>query len=349
MKQLFQLLLALMLFTSCSGQTKNNTPGNRSATKTSMLPKAHNAFTTASVGCGMQDKEDNIWFGTNGEGLFYYDGKTFTNFTQKDGLDNNIVYSILGDSAGNIWVGTQTGLNRYNGKNFTNIPITLTTAPSPFLDHINSNNPPLQNGVWAIMRDKKGMIWFGTDAGLYCYNGRYFTRFLDDAGISNKDSQQLKAVFTILEDRSGNMWFGTCATEGISRYDGRSLTKVATEKEVGRVNRIVEDNNGALWFATTRSYLCRCDGKTFVKNVFNKKDGDKDLILKDKFGHIWFDTREGLGCYDGKNLKILTEKDGLPDRKTYPVLEDKQSNIWFAADGMRLYKWNGKTFTKFSE
>lgn len=118
--------------------------------------------------------------GTNGEGLFRYDGKTFTNLTEKDGLDNHIIYALLQDKTGNIWVGTRTGLCRYNGKIFTPIAIMVSYANNFNYSNSSDNNQSSKNGVWTMMQDKSGTIWFGTDDGVYCYNGTNFTRFLDN-------------------------------------------------------------------------------------------------------------------------------------------------------------------------
>jgi ligand-binding sensor domain-containing protein len=113
---------------------------------------------------------------------------------------------------------------------------------------------------------------------------------------------------------------------------------------------VIEDRNGNLWFCAVFKGLCRYDGKTFYKNVFNEKAncGPFDVI-EDNTGNIWFYTQEGLGRYDGKNLNILTEKDGLPDKNISPVLKDKSGNIWFRGKGMSLYLYDGKRFTGFSE
>ena len=242
------------------------------------------------------------------EKVFYrYDGKTFTHFTTKDGLDNNIVYSILEDKAGNIWVGTKTGLNRYSPslgvgeKSFTQIPIIVNRG----------NNTSLLNGVWSMMQDKKGTIWFGTDEGVYCYNpstmigagGIHITRFLDDSNIFNKDTLQLKAIFSIFEDKTGKIWFGDCMNEGISRFDGKTLTNIIPYNDVRRVNNIIEDNAGNILFATSFNGICRYEpsallkvgGKAFSKNVFMRKNGYQGNVLKDKLGNIWVDDENGLG------------------------------------------------------
>ena len=61
-----------------------------------------------------------MWFTTNDNGVWRYDGKSFSNFTTKDGLINNSVFSVLEDRSGNLWFGTRNGgLSRYDGKTFT--------------------------------------------------------------------------------------------------------------------------------------------------------------------------------------------------------------------------------------
>jgi ligand-binding sensor domain-containing protein len=352
-----QIYLFLLLFvgtTSCKGQNKTEIQA-ATATESSKILKPQGIYKEASIGTSIQDKAGNIWYGSNGEGVYRYDGKTFTHFTTKDGLDNNIVYSILEDKAGNIWVGTKTGLNRYDGKTFSQIPIIVNRG----------NNTSLLNGVWSMKQDKKGTIWFGTDEGVYCYNpstmigagGIHITRFLDNSNIINKDALQLKAIFSIFEDKTGKIWFGACMNEGISRFDGKTLTNIIPYNDVRRVNNIIEDKSGNILFATSFNGICRYepsallkkDGKTFTKNIFMRKKGYQSNILKDKDGNIWFDDENGLGYYEGKTFKTLTKADGLPNNNLYPILEDKSGNIWFSSVGMGLYRYDGETFTNFSE
>jgi ligand-binding sensor domain-containing protein len=62
---------------------------------------------------------------------------------------------------------------------------------------MNSNNisTPTENTVWSMMQDKNGTIWFGTDDGVYCYDGKAFSRFLDNQTVINKDSLNSKEYF----------------------------------------------------------------------------------------------------------------------------------------------------------
>jgi len=66
----------------------------------------------------LEDRSDNLWFGTIGAGVYLYDGTTFTNYTTEDGLSYNGIGCIYEDKNNFIWLGTQNGLNRYDGKKF---------------------------------------------------------------------------------------------------------------------------------------------------------------------------------------------------------------------------------------
>jgi ligand-binding sensor domain-containing protein/serine phosphatase RsbU (regulator of sigma subunit) len=128
----------------------------------------------------LEDKSGNLWFGTAGGGVCKYDGncvddiinktnlyqhnqqdlkknkkdlvKSFTHFTDKEGLSNNVVLSILEDKSGNLWFGTEGGgVSKYDGKSFTH-----------FTDKEGLSN----NVVLSILEDKSGNLWFGTRFGL---------------------------------------------------------------------------------------------------------------------------------------------------------------------------------------
>jgi ligand-binding sensor domain-containing protein len=81
----------------------------------------------------IEDKKGNLWFGGR-DGIWRYDGKSYTHFTTKDGLINNDVWSILEDTAGNIWIGDRNkGLCRYNGTTFTYFTPNDDQINNPFL------------------------------------------------------------------------------------------------------------------------------------------------------------------------------------------------------------------------
>lgn len=118
----------------------------------------------------------------------------------------------------------------------------------------------------------------------------------ESAATPKTDSQIGEYVVEIFEDTKGNLWFGT-VTEGVARYDGKSLTYFSTKDGLSgnTVASIAEDKAGNLWFGT-HSGLSKYDGKTFTN--FTVKEGLCDdrvsNILKDKVGNIWVGTWGGF-------------------------------------------------------
>jgi ligand-binding sensor domain-containing protein len=348
--KIFTLLLLSLSFTFCSGQVKTETHSEKEARNKSLkVPRAQGLNKAADIGFGTQDKEGNIWFGSYGEGVFKYDGKFFTQYTMSEGLNSNTTYSLVEDKAGNIWVGTNKGLNRFDGKKFENIPIVLSST-NLLLPDFYVRNPPAENKIWSMMADTKGIIWFGTDDGVYCFNGTKFTRFLDSPNLLNKDSLQLKGIFSIIEAKDGKIWFTACQSEGVSVLDGEILSNIIPYKDAGRTDRVIEDKNGTLWFACVFKGVGRYDGKKYTKNMFDEKAANgPSNIIEDAKGNIWFDTQDGLSYYDGNTLKIFNENDSLPNKKLIPVFLDNAGYLWLSGKGMKLYRYLDGKFIDFSE
>jgi len=161
-----------------------------------------------------QDKAGNIWFGSNGSGVFVYDGKTVSNYTVKDGLCDNFVQSILEDKYGDIWFSSRFGgVSRFGrpaipgigSKTFTNFTMK---------DGLSSNF------IWTIFEDKKGNLWFATAGGGVDLYNPAIPFGADDKRITNftkEDGLAANYVQSILEDKAGNMWFGTA--NGVSRFN----------------------------------------------------------------------------------------------------------------------------------
>ena len=218
-----------------------------------------------------------------------------------------------------------------------------------FLNY-SSDEPPSENKIWSMMVDNEGTIWLGTDDGVYCYNGKEFTRFLDDSNIINKDSLQLKAIFSILQTTDGNIWFAACQSEGISKFDGKVLTNMVPYKDVRRTDRVIEDKKGNLWFACVFKGVGRFDGKTYTANVFNEKPTNgPSNIIEDGNGNIWFDTQAGLSYYDGIKLKTFHDNESIPNKKLIPFFSDKSGHVWLSSKGMGLYQYMNGKFISLSE
>lgn len=360
--QIISLLVTVTFFTACNGQVKTSLP-KETRNELKPLPgvqmkllRSRGTTTAGNVHCGLQDKAGNLWFGTTGEGVYRYNGSSFTNFTTKDGLSSNIIWSLLEDKAGNIWFGTDSGICRFDGRTITFLPILISRKND--LNAMNAIQAASgKNAVWSMMQDKRGTIWFGTGEGVYCFNGTSFSRFPENRGIVNYGGLRLKMVQCMLEDKAGNVWFGSGLgeKEGLCRFDGKNLTGFKPNGE-DWIRSIMEDKNGMLWLACRHKGLLRYDGKTFTpvgeKESFNT--AGTSSIIEDKSGNIWFASlgaREdgGVWRFNGKTFSNFTTKNGLTNNSVFCIVIDRAGNIWFGTSNMGLCKYDGTTFTRFSE
>src|SRR5690349_21190761 len=71
-----------------------------------------------------QDKKNNYWFGSRGQGVYRYDGKQLLHFTMKHGLISNDIWGIQEDKAGNIYFDTQEGVSKFDGQDFSTLQIS---------------------------------------------------------------------------------------------------------------------------------------------------------------------------------------------------------------------------------
>lgn len=351
--QVFIFLTILLLGIACGGPVKKNLPEGK-LIKTIGNPRYGN------VQCSLQDKAGNLWFGTTQNGLYKYDGKSFTQFLVADGLNSNSVYSLLEDKDGKIWIGTEAGLCLYDPstshrtgvKTFTEIKIPLPKNLPP------NKNPHYQSHwVYSIMQAKSGKLWFVTIDGVYTNDGKTFTLFPLTEAANGFLTPNDKAE-RILEDKAGNIWFGGRTNEGVYRYDGKSVINLKLEElfQDGPKPKAhnwgwpqLQDRNGNIWFSNWGGAY-RYDGKSFTG--FSKEDGLPGgvmRIIEDKKGNIWFGGDGGLSRYDGKRFTRFTAKDGLATPWVWSILEDTSGNLWVGTRETGLYLFDGTRFITYSE
>ncbi|MEO8068043.1 MAG: two-component regulator propeller domain-containing protein [Flavobacteriales bacterium] len=338
---IWSFVLPLAVLTSCSGQSQAPGPEVGAVPKISEL-----------VACGLQDKTGTLWFGTTGQGILRYDGKAFTNFTEKDGLCDDRVMAMLEDRNGLLWFGTQHGICSYDGKTFTDLLIPDSMrAPEPDTIAAMSAAP---GWIIHIFQDRAGNMWFGTQGyGVYRYDGSSITRLSMKNGLSND------CVQSILQDKTGNIWIGTRG-RGLCRYDGKTFASFPSEwLQNNHIMCMKEDHDGNIWIGTVGSGVRRYsrsladlvtyDGPSFVN--FTTSDGlhsnNVSAILEDKKGDLWFATGSGVSRYDGKTFTHFTTKEGLCSNHVWTIVEDRTGNLWFGTRKDGLCRYDGTSFTRF--
>jgi ligand-binding sensor domain-containing protein len=253
----------------------------------------------------LEGRNGNLWFGSIGSGVYHYDGKSFRNFTTKNGLVNNEIGSIFEDKAGNIWFGANGGASRYDGKSFRNYLMEgdFMNEDSTEKTFPDFTRPP--NEVTSIIEDKTGKLWFGTRGNTFVYDGKTFTIF-------THDGKPFTNVRTIIEDKKGNIWLS--GNDGLWRYDPSASLRVDggiftnfTKNFVGYVH---EDRNGNIWTSSETAQgwvLSRYDSQTLSNEIpfateINPNDGKMLFgILEANDGSIWFGS-DGVYRYEGTTI-----------------------------------------------
>ena len=254
-----------------------------------------------------------------------YDGLWQT-FDDGNGL-GHYCHALLEDRHGNVWVGTNDGLLRCDGRRFVNL----------------TNEGDLAGAhIWCICWDGEDHLWLGTSHGLFRYDGTQFVTFTDADGWSGAPVQ------CIYQDREGYLWIGT--TNGLSRYDGScfiTLDKHALPSS--SVHCIYQDNAGHLWIGTNFG-LSRYDGSEFLS--FGVADGLPgeyiSSLCQDCRGNLWIGTSEGLSKYDGERFLGLTTEDGLVGDPVSCAFVDRNDNLWFGVWRVGVKCYDGYETVSFT-
>ena len=304
-------------------------------------------FTTAdglphdAVTCLLEDRKGQLWVGSKG-GLTRYDGRqdvgrqdvgeTFTTFDTTDGLPHNTVICLLEDREGQLWVGSEGGLTRYDDRQ--DVGETFTT--------FTTEDGMAHNRVACLLEDRKGQLWFGAGwnaggpVGLGRYDGQNFTQFTTADGLTSD------WILSLLEDESGQLWIGTNGS--VNRYDDRQdvgetferVSKTDFRQYLGGVMAMLQDRTGDLFFAIWGEGLRRYDGTSYLS--LTPQDGLASTgvlsLLEDRDGQLWVGTAHGeLSRYKGQRLATFGSEDGLTHDNISSLLEDREGRLWVGTPG----------------
>lgn len=232
---------------------------------------------------------------------FPYRGNTqqlsirFRHISYKDGLVQSPIATMLQDKSGYIWVGSWSGLSRYDGTTFKNFRPDDTKP-----DQISHNR------INRLYEDRQGRLWVGTGGGLNLYNK--YTEHFQHIGLSTAKGGG-NFITAIEQDHSGKIWVATF--KGIKNVttDVKSLTAITDWKNIepqlyqGIVYSLLEDIQQTIWVGVEQG-LKRFDPKTNIVIPLpeilrqNKELSIAKIIVikQDNDGNIWFGT-ENSGIF----------------------------------------------------
>lgn len=286
----------------------------------------------SQVTCIFQDSKGYIWMGTNGGGVSRFDGKAFTTINKRNGLIDNVVFSITEDKEGNVYFGTYGGLSVWDGKDFRNY------TDKNGLSSIN---------IFKVLYDKReDKVWIGTSKGPCIIKDNKIETFSLDSNLAKS------SVYSAFIDHHNNIWF-TTQGRGLFEYNGKRVKHFTSKNGLlnNKIFSVCEDKSGNIIAGSSEGLnVIGKNGRvdSIRTGDFKNKVGIRAL-LKDKNDIVWIAT--GTGIYqttDFKTFKHYNIKNGLPSQVVHAVIEDLEGNIWFSLLDFGVVKFPNEKFLNFS-
>lgn len=325
-----------------------------------------NSISSNVINVLYEDRQKNLWIGTEGGGLNRYNRQTqsFSHWIHSaddsNSVEDNCVRAIYEDRSGTLWIGTIGGLYTFDRVNEVFVGYNI---------YINGSYSFYDHNILKILEDRNGMLWIGSSAGLVSIdkkNHRLVTNF------SMKDPNALLKgrVTGLLEDRYGSLWI-TTRYLGVyqfipGRLPGKGELKhfqniPGNDKSLSsnEVKDIIEDESGVLWFGTMNGGLNQFDREhgTFrhylnARSGYWKNSNNERVrcIIEDRSGILWLGTAgNGLAKIIRKNnyFKHFQKEDhnpnSLSDNSIMAIEEDWTGKICIGTETNGLSRYDQMT------
>lgn len=314
----------------------------------------------------VQDSHGFLWFCTGG-GLSRFDGSQFVTYTVDDGLPAASLNDIVEISDGVYWLATNSdGVVRFDLTARASLP---TDIRARFIVYTVSSEP-VTNRVNVLYKDPSGMLWAGTDGGLFRLDAaRGATTFEPIAlGIPSHPDIQVQ-VWAMVPDRAGNLWIGTKFGLLQRHPDGR-LTHYSIEPSSNddNVAAVIVDNKGRLWvghrtglitFDPAAAAIERGEGAITralpaAARRYTTRDGlDNDVVLalhQSGDGRIWIRTfGSALTEFDGSGFRAYRVVGDRVGDIIGALTEDREGNLWLGTRALGALKILRHGWTTYDE
>lgn len=276
----------------------------------------------------------------------------FRRLSVEDGLSQSAVNCMTQDRDGYIWLGTQDGLNRYDGHEFT------------VYRHSERDSSTLsENYVTCILEDSAGSLWIGTyNGGVNRFDkslGKFSHFFHDPAGGAGPGGN---IIMDIKEDQSGNLWLASWGA-GLDRYDPAhgAWTHFSHDPadpsslSDNRIRALLVDREGSVWLCTfsgVDQYLPAGRGfRHYRHDPADPGSLSDDIVVsacEDDGGDLWFGTADGrLNRFDRtRSMFVASPAPGqnrrpVTDHEIMAILEDDAGVLWVASRGGGVVRFSG--------
>lgn len=326
------------------------------------------------------DVKGRIWVGTLDDGLYVFDPNNNYNLihhyqhidNDPSTINSNIVFSVLPDNKGNIWIGTSQGMNiiipgNNKGKQGT-------------INHINPRLPEMRDfmkyEIYGIKEDREGNLWIRSSHGIITYQPETGNSKIWPVETSKLNSiDKLFSLKTLMLDNTGSVWYSSI-DHGISRlnfqlnsfdfigHDSTDINSLNNDK----VTSIYQDTSGILWIGTRSMGLNKRipamgKNKTETWDHYTHNPLDPNSISNNEIRSIIRDSRGDLwiGTHSGGINKLVDQEKGPVQFESYrpdfveeternqldEICEDNEGNLWIGGSNLYLFDRDKKRFYRY--
>ncbi len=297
-------------------------------------------------------------------------------FSVEDGLSSNNVNAIVQTRNGFLWIGTDAGLNRFDGRHFTPIYFRgpsstpqgivsslaegrdgdlwigtsagLVRIPRPALDRFERSlsvfyhpGPGLSDEITWLHCTGDGVLWIGTSAGLYRFASDRFETVIPGAYISR-----------IEESADGHLL--VISDQGFIELDGtRVVPHPGLSEQLGvgtgaggqsgiELFYVFQDRSGVVWFCTAKGLARRVNGSIERFQPYGVKGQYR--VYEDFQGNLWVYGADGISRVSGTKLESV-----LPGIQIRSISADRDGNLWIGTNGEGLLRFRDRPVRTFSQ
>jgi len=274
----------------------------------------------------------------------------FHHLSTNEGLSNSNVRTILKDSYGFLWIGTEFGLNRYDGYGFK----------------IYTEKPKKENSLWAsdilgLQEDGLGNIWISSVYGYTVYNRDKDCFITDIANLLQGLGIQVDRNYKVHVDKKHDLW--VMSGQKAFFYDTRKKTLKVFSVKV-HIDEVVttelSDDGQSLYGLLKSGVLWQVDKFTGNQTIHDLQDNSKAETLA-KYNKVYIDNRGGIWLFSFKTDELIYRKSIKSDWKELAlsssiqtqsnvvlgVLDDGNGRIWISTDhkGIFIFDRANETLT----
>lgn len=294
------------------------------------------------------DRDDALWIGTGGHGIFRVLGEDVDHFGHSDGLSSDAVGRFYQDREGNLWVVTSDGIDNFRDLKVLGYSVreglsgagpgavlaardgTVWIANYRALDIVRDDKLSSIGDaqglpgkyVTTIFEDHAGRIWVGIDNGLWSYSQGVFHP------VRRADGSALGIIFAITEDVQNNIWVR--AGPNLNRISDFRVQEEITSSQFSTAYILAADPRGGIYLGLVNGDLLHYqDGKK--QSISSNEAGNtrqiRDLLVEPD-GSVWGTTLDELIRWKGGVRRNLTTRNGLPCDGIFALTKGDNETLW---------------------